>query len=70
MPLRLDTDPADMEPDERLDEVAGIFARSVLRLHGGNHADIAFPQNPEESSATCLELSASPRPDGSAPPPG
>lgn len=27
-------DPADMSPDERLDEIASILARGVLRPHG------------------------------------
>ena len=61
------TDPADMSQTERLDEVAAILARGFLRLHGrvpspfrtGGHA-----ANLPESSATCLELSALPRPDG------
>jgi len=71
MSLHLDfAEPADMEPEGRLEEIASIFARGILRLHGRVRADIPPPQNPEESSATCLELSASPRPDGSAPPPG
>jgi hypothetical protein len=50
--------PADMEPEDRLDEIASIFALVVLRLHGRVRADIPPPQNLEESSPTCLELSA------------
>jgi len=67
MSLRPDpTDPADMTPEQRLDEVASIFARGILRLHGR-----ILPDNPDieilsDSSRTCLELSASPRPDGVA----
>jgi len=35
MSLRLDpTDPADMIHEDRLDEIASIFARGILRLHG------------------------------------
>ncbi|MCL4742297.1 MAG: hypothetical protein KJZ54_08845 [Phycisphaerales bacterium] len=67
MSLRPDpTAPADMEPEDRLDEIASIFARGILRLHGRVRADIAPPQKLEESSPTCLELSAPPRPDGVA----
>ncbi|MBL9120361.1 MAG: hypothetical protein JNL80_10660 [Phycisphaerae bacterium] len=28
------TDPADMTPEQRLDEVASMLARGILRLHG------------------------------------
>ena len=67
MSLRLNpAEPADMTPDDRLDEIASIFARAILRLHGRVRADIPPPQNLEESSPTCLELSALPRPDGVA----
>ena len=67
MSLCLDpAEPTDMEPDHRLDEIASIFARAILRLHGRIRADIPPPQNLEESSPTCLELSARPRPDGVA----
>ena len=67
MSLRLDpAEPADMEPEDRLDEIASIFAHGVLRLHGRVQADMPPPQNLEESSPTCLELSARPRPDGVA----
>jgi len=27
-------EPADMESEDRLDEIASIFARAILRLHG------------------------------------
>jgi len=68
MSLRLDpTDPADMTADERLEEIASIFARGILRLHGRIVPGI---ENLPDSSPTCLELSALPRPDGVAPPPG
>lgn len=67
MSLRLDpAEPAHMEPEDRLDEIASIFARGILRLHGRVLADIPPPQNLEESSPTCLEPSAPPRPDGVA----
>lgn len=61
------TEPADMAPTDRLGEVAGILARGILRLNGRVPADLvtaAHPRNPSESSATRLELSAPPRPDG------
>jgi len=67
MSLRLDpTDPADMIPDERLDEVASIFARGILRLHGRIVPDSPDIENLPDSSPTCLELSALTRPDGVA----
>ncbi len=67
MSLRLDpAEPADMEPEDRLDEIASIFARGILGLHGRVRADMPPPQNLEKSSPTCLELSAPPRPDGVA----
>lgn len=67
MSLRPDpTDPADMTATERLDEVASIFARGILRLHGRVLPDVPDAQNLEDSSPTCLELSTGPRPDGVA----
>lgn len=65
MSLRPDpTDPADMTAEQRLDEVASILARGILRLHGRvpEHSEPA--ENLPESSATCLELTAPSRPDG------
>lgn len=65
MSLRPDpTDPTDMSPDERLDEVASILARGILRLHRRVPAHPDPVENLPESSATCLELAAPPRPDG------
>jgi len=67
MSLRRDpAEPADMKPDDRLDEIASIFARAILRLHGRSCANISPPQNLEDSSPTCLELSAPPCRDGVA----
>ena len=67
MSLRPDpTDPAEMSPDERLDEVASILARGILRLHGRVPGHPAPIENLPESSATCLELPPRPRPDGVA----
>ncbi|MBK7406126.1 MAG: hypothetical protein IPJ41_16355 [Phycisphaerales bacterium] len=59
MSLRLDSaEPADMTPDDRIDEIAIIVARGILRLQGRHRVAIASPQNLEESLATCLELVA------------
>lgn len=67
MSLRPDpTDPADMLCDERIDEVASILARGILRLHGRVPPHAGPVENLPQSSATCLELSPSPRPDGVA----
>jgi len=67
MSLRPDpTDPEDMSPDERLEEMASIFARGILRLHRRILPDLAHAENLPESSPTCLELSAPSRPDGVA----
>lgn len=67
MSLRPDpTDPADMSPDERLDEIGSILARGILRLHGRVPGHPGSAENLPESSATCLELSPPRRPDGVA----
>lgn len=67
MSLRPDpTDPADMTADQRLDEVASILARGILRLHGRVLPDNPNIKNLLDSSRTCLELSAGPRSDGVA----
>jgi len=67
MSLRPDpTDPADMTADERMDELASIVVRGILRLHERAAAEISDPRDLEDSSPTCLELSAPPRPDGVA----
>ena len=53
-------DPDNMDADERRDELACIFARGVLRLHGRVRGDIVrghSGQILEESSPTCLEVS-------------
>jgi len=67
MSLRPDpTDPTEMTPGQRLDEVANILARGILRLHGRIPAQRISAQNLPESSTACLELAAPPRPDGVA----
>ena len=63
-PDRFDPDdPANMEADDRRDELASIFARGILRLRGRVSGDISDAQNLEDSSPTCLELSATSSPD-------
>ena len=67
MSLRPDPiDPADVSADERLDEIGSILARGVLRLHGRVQGHPGPNESLPESSATCLELSLPPRPDGVA----
>ncbi len=36
--MRNDLKPAEMTPNQRLDELAEILARGVMRLHGNNSA--------------------------------
>jgi len=50
--------PRNMSADERLEEVASIFARGILRLHGRALPHPSDEQNLPDSSPTCLELSA------------
>ncbi len=53
-------DPTFLTPDERLSEVAGIFAAGVLRLRASSSLPAADPA-PEispESWPTCLEVPA------------
>lgn len=67
MSLRPDpTDPADMSPEERLDEVGSILARGILRLHKRILPHAGPVENLPESATTCLELSPPSRPDGVA----
>jgi len=63
MSLRLDpTDPENMTPEGRRDELASIFARGILRLRGRDLPHGSTGRRAEESSRTCLDLSATPRP--------
>jgi hypothetical protein len=57
------TNPRNMDDAERLEEVASIFARGVLRLHGRRTRHPCADRNPPESSPTSLDLSAASRPD-------
>ena len=61
--MSLCTDPDDMCADERLEEVATILARGVLRLHGRLHRDVPDAEIAEESFETGLDLCATFRPD-------
>jgi hypothetical protein len=58
--------PQNMAVDERLEEVASIFARGILRLKGRLAPHLLARQNLPESAPTCLDLSAPVRPDRSA----
>lgn len=60
-------DPEFMSPAERRDELASIFARGILRLRGRVSGDTFNAQNLEDSSPTCLELSATSSPDRTTP---
>ncbi|MBX3356473.1 MAG: hypothetical protein KF724_12325 [Phycisphaeraceae bacterium] len=66
MSLRLDhDDPEGMSTAERRDEVASIFARGILRLHGRIVGDFDDLQNLAEDAPTCLDLPRGSRPDRS-----
>ncbi len=64
MSLRLDHDDHEaMSAAERRDEVASIFARGILRLHGRIVGDFDESEILDESAPTCLDLCATSRPD-------
>jgi hypothetical protein len=67
MTLRLDatapTAPEGMTARERLDEIASIFARVILRLHGRFLDEAAESGDSNDSAPTCLDLSTSSNPD-------
>ncbi len=64
MSLRFDhDDPEGMSPAERRDEIASIFARGILRLHGRVLGDCDDLQNLVEHAPTRLDLCATSRPD-------
>ena len=52
------TNPRNMSADERLEEIASILARGILRLKGRLAPHLPPPQNLPESAPTCLDLSA------------
>jgi hypothetical protein len=51
--------PQHMSENERLDEVASILARGLLRLHRRTWPHVSDEKNLSESSKPCLDLSAS-----------
>lgn len=57
------TQPMDMDPFDRLDEIAGILARGVVRLHGRVLPEQASTHEHSDWPPSGLELSALPRPD-------
>ncbi len=64
MSLRLDpTDPASMSAAERRNEVASIFARGILRLHGRVASIDDVGEIVENLQRTCLDLPPESRPD-------
>jgi hypothetical protein len=59
MYLRNDpANPRNMSADERLEEVASILARGILRLRGRLAPHLLPPQILPQSSPTCLDLPA------------
>jgi hypothetical protein len=60
------TEPIDMDPSDRLDEIAGILARGILRLHGRVLPEYAPTGEHPDCPPFGLELSAPSRPDGLA----
>jgi len=67
MPTRAHlSDVADLTPEERLSELADIFADALSRLPWPIIADSPPMSPPPESSRTGLEVDAASRPDGSA----
>jgi len=65
------TDPADMTPEELLDEVAALLARGVLRLRQraalpnaqANSRDLAAHGNPPDSATSGLDVCGTTCPD-------
>lgn len=55
-------DPDSMTLEERHDEVAGIFARAVVRLHACALPHVSAEQNPPDFPESSLDLPAPPRP--------
>jgi hypothetical protein len=57
--MRSFADPASMTPDERLSEVASIFAAGILRLHAraALSCDNSPPEKSQNSAPPGLELS-------------
>lgn len=55
--------PQNMDGTERLEEVASLFARGILRFHRRRTPHLPVVQDSPESSPTCLDFSAASRPD-------
>jgi len=59
--MRPDTYPTTLTPDDRLREVAAVFAGGLLRLQArpiaAEAAEQGGPKNPPDSSPNCLEFS-------------
>ena len=60
--MRSFADPASMTPDERLSEVASIFAAGILRLHAraALTCDNSPPEKSQNSAALALSFRAKP----------
>lgn len=56
------SDPERMTPEDRRDEVAGIFARGVMRLHARTLPHVHAEPGADDAPEASLDLSASPRP--------
>lgn len=67
MSLRLhhDADPSEpesMTPTDRCDEMAGIFARGILRLHSHALPHVHAEPGADDAAEASLDLSDPPRP--------
>lgn len=60
------TEPGDMDPADRLDEIANILARGILRLHRRVLPESAPKGDHRDCPPVGLELASSSRPDGLA----
>ena len=60
------TEPADMDPADRLDEIAGILAYGILRLHVRTLPGLPATADHRDCPNFGLELSTPTRPDGVA----
>lgn len=59
------TDPERMTPEERFREIAGLFARGVIRLRERRSSAAASPlRNRSETNGTSLEFPVGTSPDG------
>ena len=60
--MRIDLKPHEMTPDERLNEMAAILARGVLRLRKARKfGDNSSPENSSESGPNPLDVPAETR---------